>query len=99
MSAATVPSLCDHMLGRAYTRPKHATELLPASIERIYCAHHDRDEVGLRISDDVLKAFLRARRTSAWRQKVREVAVLVVFGEILAIGALALAGAALAAVR
>lgn len=99
MSAATVASLCDHMLGRTYARSEHAPDLLPASIVKKYCVHHERDEIGLRVSDDVLTAFIHAKRKSAWRRKTREVAVLVVFGEILAIGALALAGAALAAVR
>lgn len=97
MSAVTVPSLCDDMLGRVQTHRQHATKVVPASIVRIHCRLHDVDEVGLQLPEELVNAFTRLQQRSAQKQKTREVLRLVFIGELLAIGVLALASAAFAA--
>lgn len=99
MSAVTVPSLCDDMLGRVETHRQHATKVVPASIVRIHCRLHDVDEVGLQLPEELVKSFSRVQHRSAWKKKAGEVLKLMLLGELLAIGALALASVALATVR
>lgn len=99
MSALTVPSLCDDMLGRVDTRSHHATTLVPASIVRLHCRMHDQDEVGLHLPEELVKAMNRGKRQAAWKKNAVQVMALVVLGELLAVGALILASAAMAAVR
>ena len=97
--SVTIPSLCDDMLGRVDNRPQHATKVVPASIVRIHCRLHDQDEVGLQLPEELLNAVYRVRSRSQWKTKLREVALLVLVGELLAIGAIVIATAAIAAVR
>ena len=97
MSAVTVPSLCDDMLGRVDTRSHHATKLVPASILRVHCRLHDQDEVALQLPEELVTLLSRGKRRAQWKKKAVEVMALVVFGEILAVGALILASAAFAA--
>ena len=99
MSAVTVPSLCDDMLGRVDTRSHHATRVVPASIVRIHCRLHDQDEVGLQLPEELVKAVYRVRSRSQWRTKLRDVALLILVGELLALGVILVAGAAIAAVK
>jgi hypothetical protein len=99
MSAVTVPSLCDEMLGRVDTRSHDATKVVPVSIVRRRCYLHDQDEMGLQLPEEFVRAVYRVRTRSQWKTKLREVAVLILIGEILALGAIMVAGAAIAAVR
>jgi hypothetical protein len=99
MSAVTVPSLCDDMLGRVDNRPHHATKVVPASIVRIHCRLHDQDEVGLQLPEELVNAVHRVRTKSQWKTKLRDVALLILVGELLAFGVILLASAAIAAVK
>jgi len=99
MSGLTVPSLCDEMLGRVDNRPQRATKIVPVSIVRFRCRLHDQDEVGLQLPEELVKAVYRVRSRSQWKTKLRDVALLILVGELLAFGVILIASAAFAAVK
>jgi hypothetical protein len=76
---------------RRERRPHHATELVPVSIERRWCSLHERWEI--------FGYLRRPSHKSWWSRKAREAFALFIIGEIIAIGALILAGGAIAAMR
>jgi hypothetical protein len=72
-------------------RPQYATEVVPVSIDRRWCAFHEKWEM-----------FGYLQRTSQkgwWSRKAREVLALFIVGEIIAIATLLIAGGAVAAMR
>ncbi len=70
-------------------RTHTAPERVPVSIDRRWCEGC--------VSWHLYAFVQRSARTTWWSRKAREVVILFVIGELIAIGILALAGGALAA--
>ena len=96
---AEAPSFCTVQTDADERRPHNATVSVPVSIVRRYCVFHEKYEVGGEIRVDKLERLHHAARKARWSKKWRDVLVIFVLGELIAIGALLLAGSALAAMR
>ena len=72
-------------------RPHYATELLPVSIERRWCTFHEKWEV--------FGYLRRSSQKAWWTRKARQVIMLFLLGEAIAVASLLLAGGAITALR
>jgi hypothetical protein len=88
---ADATSVCSRWRTGDERRTHVAPELVPVSIDHRWCEDCR--------SYHYFASIRRSSRTAFWSRKAKEVAILFVIGEMIAVGILALAGGVLAATR